>query len=376
MSKEGIMESPEKVSMSMTKKEIIEEYNRLLDGLKEEAAARKEADDRLTELEKRQSQAALDVGLETTVDSVLEGTGRLRALVGSTLSGLGDKMSEQAEKLEQINRAVELQESRLKDLHDIEYAADTMSRLTATYAEERAKTEAEYAARNSELEQDYAKNRDRLEEEFDDRKALLEREMAGMKSSWEAEKESTAKERAREQTEYEYDRDRSRRLEKDEYSEKRTELEKELRSMREEAEKEISDRKVAIEEKEQEFQRMASEIEGFPEKLDAAVTLAREEISAEIRREMGHKAALIEAEREGGRKSLEQKISHLQEVNESLEKRIQGLASELGAARKQINVIAEKAVEGTSIAKAFEPVLERMRGPAEAAKEQSTGRPS
>jgi predicted nucleic acid-binding Zn-ribbon protein len=146
--------------------------------------------------------------------------------------------------------------------------------------------------------------------------------------------------------------------------------------MREEAEKEISDRKVAIEEKEQEFQRMASEIEGFPERLEAAVTQAREEASAEIRREMEHKAALIEAEKEGGRKSLEQKISHLQEINGALEKRIQDLASELGAARKQINVIAEKAVEGTSIAKAFEPVLERMRGSAETAKEQSAGRSS
>jgi len=39
-------------------------------------------------------------------------------------------------------------------------------------------------------------------------------------------------------------------------------------------------------------------------------------------------------------------------------------------------VIAEKAVEGTSIAKAFEPVLERMRGSTEAAKEQSAGRSS
>lgn len=370
------MESPEKVSMSMTKKEIIEEYNRLLDELKEEASARKEADSRLTELEKKQAREALDTGLETTVDSVLEGTGRLRALVGSTLSGLGDKMSEQAEKLAQINRAVELQESRLKDLHDIEYAADTMSKLTAAYAEERAKTEAEYVAHNSELEQDYAENRDRLEKEFDDRRTQLEREMEEKQSGWEAEKERTAKERAREQAEYEYDRDRNRRLEEDEYSEKRAELEKSLRSMREEAEKEITERKAAIGAKEEEFQRMASEIEGFPERLEAAVTLAREEASAEIRREMEHKAALKEAEREGGRKSLEQKISHLQEINGSLEKRIQDLASELGAARKQINVIAEKAVEGASVARAFEPVLERMRGPAEAAKEQPKERSS
>jgi len=365
------MESPEKVSMSMTKKEIIEEYNYLLDELKEEAAARKEADSRLTELEKKQAREALDAGLETTVGSVLEGTGRLRALVGSTLSGLSDKMSEQAEKLERLNRAVELQESRLKDLHDIEYAVDTMSKLTAAYVEERARAEDEYAVHISKLEEDYATKMEELETAFNDRKTQLERGMEEKQSSWEAQKERAAKERVREQTEYEYDRDRSRRLEEDEYSERRADLGKELRALREEAEKEIAERKAAIGAKEEEFQRMASEIEGFPERLDAAVAQAREQASAEIRTEIGHKAALADAERDWERKSLEQTISHLQEANKSLEKRIQDLASELSAARKQVNIIAEKVVEGASVAKAFGPVIEQIRTPEKPSKEQS-----
>lgn len=373
MPKEGSVESPKKVSTSMTKKEIIKEYNNLLDELNEEAAVRKEADSRLTELEKQQAQEAIDAGLETTVDSVIEGTGRLRALVGSTLSGLSDKMSEQAEKLNQLNRVVELRESRLKDLHDIECAADTMSKLNATYAEERASAEAEYAAHISELEEGYATKTEELDTAFNDRKAQLEREMNEKQAGWKAEEERISKQREREQAEYEYNRDRSRRLKEDEYAERRAELEKELCSLREEAEKEISERKGVIEAKEQEFQRMASEIEGFPEKLDVAVTQARKETSTEVGREMEHKAALAEAEGEWGRKSLEQTISHLREVNKSLEKRIQGLASELSEARRQVNVIAEKAVEGVSIAKAFEPVVEQMRGSERAAKEQSAG---
>lgn len=356
------MESPKKVSTNMTKKEIIKEYNNLLDELNEEAAVRKEADSRLTELEKQQAREAIDAGLQTTVDSVIEGTSRLRALVGSTLSGLSDKMSEQAEKLGRLNRAVELQESRLKDLHDIECAADTMSKLNVTYAEERASNEAEYATHISKLKEDYATKTEQLETAFNDRKAQLEREMNETQTGWEAEKEQISKEREREQAEYEYDRDRSRWLKEDEYTEKRAKLEKDLHSLREEAEKEISERKGVIEAKEQEFQRMTSEIEGFPEKLDMAMTQAREEASAEVGRETEHKVALAEAKSEWERKSLEQTIGHLQEVNKSLEKRIQGLASELGEARKQVNVIAEKAVEGVSIAKAFEPVVERMRG--------------
>jgi len=67
------MEPGAEVSMSMTKKQIIEEYNRLLDAFNEEATARKEAARRLSELEKKQNQQALDSGLDTTVPSILEG---------------------------------------------------------------------------------------------------------------------------------------------------------------------------------------------------------------------------------------------------------------------------------------------------------------
>lgn len=52
------MKYKEKVSQAMTKKEIIEEYNRLLDALKEEMAAREEAERKLTELQKRKDRQA------------------------------------------------------------------------------------------------------------------------------------------------------------------------------------------------------------------------------------------------------------------------------------------------------------------------------
>ena len=89
-----------KVSQAMKKKEIIEEYNRLLDEFKREAAARKEAESRLSELEKSKDAEALDAGLKATVDSALEGTSRLRTLIGTTLNDLGDKLTQQAERLE------------------------------------------------------------------------------------------------------------------------------------------------------------------------------------------------------------------------------------------------------------------------------------
>lgn len=361
------MKPETKVSLAMTKKEIIEEYNRLLDAFNEEASARTEADSRLNELEKKQDREALDAGLQTTVGSILEGAGRLRALMGSTLNELGDKMTEQAERLETVNRAVTLQEARLKDLHEIENAADTMRKLAAAYVEERNRIEAEHAFRVDELERGYSQKAEELERAFNARQAELEQETREARARWEAEEEETAKRREKERAEYEYEQDRSRRLEEDAYAEKRSAVEKELRSLREEAEKEISERETAIQVKEEEFQRMSAEIGGFSERLEAAVLKAREESITDLRTKMEHQTSLSGVEREWERKSMEQTISHLKEVNESLEDKIHGLTAELGEARKQVNVIAGKAIEGASIAKAFESVnqiaLEQARKP-------------
>lgn len=339
------MASGVKVTSGMTKKEIIEEYNRLLDEFQREAAARKDAEKRLSELEKKKDQEALDAGLTTTVDSVLEGISRLRALVGTTLNNFGDKMAEQAEKLERLTRAVELQEAKLKDLYDIESAADTMTKLAAAYAEQRKQLETEYALRQEELERTLAA-----------RKAELNQEIEETRAQWQAEKENEEEQRAREQAEYEYTRDRERRLDEDAYAEKKAALDKELQILKEEAEKEIAARKAALTQKEEEFQRMAAEIEAFPEKLEAAVQAARAEAAAEVRKEMEHNAALAKVEREWERKALEQTIAHLKEVNKSLEAELKTLTAELREARRQVNAIAEKAVEGASVGRAIESV--------------------
>ncbi len=345
-----------KVSQTMKKKEIIEEYDRLLDEFKREAAARKEAESRLSELEKRKDEEALDAGLETTVVSALEGTSRLRTLIGTTLNDLGDKLTQQAEKLEQLTRAVRLQESRLKDLHNIEYAADTMAKLADAYAQEREQLEKEYASRSTDLEEGYVQRLEELERVYTERKNQLEQEIEDTRAQWKTEVDDTKKAREREQAEYEYNRDRSRRLEEDEYAEQRAVTERELRSLREEAEKDIAARVEEIELREEEFARMASEIEEFPQRLQAAVDVARSEAIAELEKEMGHKAALVDVEREWEKKALEQTIANLREVNGSLEKKIMSLSKDLSDARKQLNVIAEKAVEGTSISRAFESV--------------------
>lgn len=342
-----------RIKDTMTKKELIEEYNRLLDLFNQEVAARREDQSRAGQIERKQDRDALDAGLSATVDSVLEGAGRLRALVGTTLNDLADRMTGQAEKIERLNRAVALQEAKLKELHQIEHAADTMAKLASAYAEERARVESEFASRSRELEETHVRKAEELERAHAERQARLEREMAEHRAHWEQEREETTREREREEAEFQYNKERRRRLEEAEHADRKATLEKELRQLKEEQGRELGEREAALRVREQELERMAAEVAAFPKRLERAVQEAREEARAQAIKETEHQAALAQLERNWERKSLEQTIAHLEEANRALEKKLTEQATELREARKQVNAIAEKAVEGAAVARAL-----------------------
>lgn len=332
------------VSQAMTKKEIIEEYNNLLDALKGEMAAQ-EAERKLTELQKRKDHQAQDLAREITTSSVHDGVAKLRQLIGTNLNELSGKMAEQAEQVEQLSRAIELQKARLKELYDIEYAADTMKKLTAAYEEERARLESEFKTRLAELEEAYAQKEEELEKAHAEKRAALERETAEARASGDREREETLRTRQREEAEYRYRLERERRLLEEEHTDRKAALERELARLGEEAERELKEREEALRRREEEFVRMQGEIESFPERLAQAQKQARQETRAEVEKEMEQKLRLAQLEREWEKKILEQTIAHLEQVNKSTEGELKGLHAELQETRRQLATLAERAME-------------------------------
>jgi hypothetical protein len=339
------MKNKGEVSQAMTKKEIIEEYNNLLDALKEEMASREEAERKLTELQKRKDHQAQDLARETTTSSVHDGVAKLRELIGTNLNELSDKMAEQAEQVEQLSRAIELQKARLKELHDIEYAADTMKKLTATYEEERARLESEFKTRLAELEEGYAQKEEELKKAHTEKRAALEREAAETRASWDREREETLRTRQREEAEYRYRLERERRLLEEEHADRKAALERELARLREETERELKEREEALRRREEEFVRMQEEIESFPERLAQAQKQAHQETKAEVEKEIEQKLRLAQLEREWEKRMLEQTIAHLEQVNGSTEKELKSLHAELQETRRQLATLAERAME-------------------------------
>jgi chromosome segregation ATPase len=377
--KEGATMSAEfKVNQTMSKKELIDEYNRLLDAYKEKVAEVKEAARRRTETEKQSQTAALHVAREASVQSVVDSVGQLRGLMGKTLNDLTEKMSAAAERLDQLSKAIGLQEARLKELHDIEVAADTFRKLMDVYDQRRNEVEAMFSARTAEMEKAHAARKQAQEEESSARKELLAAEIDQTKAAWKQDQEAVKKalaeekaqlkkEREREEAEYVYERDRARKIEEHQYLEKKTALEKQLKETKESTLKDLTERESAVAARETELDELNVRVEKFPATLQKEIEAAKKELKAVMDKEAQHQAALAAMERDWERKMHEQNVQRMEEILAGKEKQIAELQAQLTAALKNVQSIADKAVEGASHSRAFQSVnqiaLEQARRP-------------
>ncbi|MBW2164196.1 MAG: hypothetical protein JRF43_07095 [Deltaproteobacteria bacterium] len=358
-----------KISSQMTKKEIIEEYSGLLEAYKKKVKEAKESERWRSEAEKYKEAVALEAAKEATVHGVIENVTNLKGLLGKTLSDLTDRLSAQAERLEELKSAVALQEKRLKELYDIEEASDALNKLVDAYEERKTVAETEFASSITKLESDYEEKFAVLEKKYSELQVALQKEIEGKRVEWEDEKkrflreleeeESLTKQKwEREQAEYIYERDRTRKLEEDKYKENRTSLGKELHELKESTEKEFAERKAALVAQESELKDLREQAKKFPSMLQKEVEKEKSEAITAVTHEMEQKKQMAATEREWERKIYQQKIEFLEDTIASQEKEVTELKAETNSAMKQVHQIAEKAIAGASQAKAFTSVRE------------------
>jgi len=383
------------ISPQMTKSQLIEEHQRLLDAFRDRARQAEESEQRRAEAEKQLEAQALREAEQATPQGVIESLGQMRGQVGSTLNDLVEQMTAQAERLQSLQRAIAAQQRRLAELKDVEGAAESLGRLTRAYEERRAAAEAalaqrvaelegEHAARSAALDEEHRRKAQALETDLGQRRAKLEEEIRRTREGWEAERartgkelaeqaEQRAREREREEAEYVYARDRARARDEDAYEERKVAVERELKERVETVEKELAARQAALASQEQELADLRRRVAGVPEQLEQAVARAREEGREAVLAEMNRRAELAALEREWERKVYEERIRHLEENLAGREEKLAELKADLAAALKQVQQLAEKTVEGASLTRAFQSVnqiaLEQARRPEAKGKE-------
>lgn len=173
---------------------------------------RKRIDSRIAtkeeEAEKEKNKQILEVASTYTVDSIVKGLADLQLEFGTIVNGLSEKLTKEAGKLDELNRAISVETQHLQELQQVRIVADALHLLTQEH-QENLKT----------LEQNSANQRETIEKDMAEKRKLWEKEQQDFENNVRERNELLVKERQLKEADYQYELERKRKVETDEYEE-------------------------------------------------------------------------------------------------------------------------------------------------------------
>jgi colicin import membrane protein len=290
---------------------------------RQEASPKQDEVARLRETELRQSVAGLTV--ETAVERVSE----LNRDIQKALAGLSEQLVEEVARLASVREAVELEKRDLARLHQIDVAATALDQLVEDHASQKREIETEIAeARASWEEETRTAERERKDQE-----------------------EALKKQRQREIDDYEYKKTLERKKAQDKYDEEMRLLEKKNQEKQETLEKTWRQQEAALREREEELAALRQEVAAFPKRLEQELARASAEAARQTEARFQQETLVLRKDAEADKRLAEFRIDTLEATAAQQAAQIAALQKQLDEAKKQVQDIAVKAIEGASGAK-------------------------
>lgn len=289
------------------------------------------------EAEKAKNQELLEAASTYTVDSIVKGLADLQLEFGSIVNSLSEKLARENSKLDELNRAREIETQHLQELQQIRVVADVLDILTQEH-QEKLKT----------LEQDIASKQEALEKEITARRKEWQKEQAEHEEALQAYNELLAKQRSSETEEYQYKLATTQKLTTDAYEAKKRKLERDIQESTQQHEKNWAEREKTLTESQPLFTEYQQKIAAFPQELEEAVKKAREEAIKETSQRAKVEADLFEKEWEAGKQNYELRIKSLEETIQKQTAQIEGISTQLETALKQAQDLAMRAFDSST----------------------------
>ena len=342
---EGKIES-KKLSMSNTKKEMMDAYNKLLKQLKEKREAELKPEKVIEEKKKKE---VVEVAMSLSSEGVVKEVSNLKLEIGKMLTSISDGLEDEVNKFKKIQEAIRAKEGAFEELYEIEKAAETLAALIEAQNYKRQEFESEMADRREELNREIKEIRQEWEKEKKENAAEIKE-----KDTMEAKK----RERGRE--DYSYSFKREQQLAKDKFEDEKAKIEKEIHLKKEQMERELSERERLVAEGEEELNELRNKVLAFPGEMEAAVNKAIKETTERIRLEAKNRAELMEKEFNGERNVFTTRIESLEKTVKEQGEQIPGLSEQLEKGYQKVQDIAVKAIEGSSNLKSLTSLQQLM----------------
>ena len=117
---------PKRLSMSSTKKEMLDAYHALLKQIQEKKETELKPEKKI---EEKNQKEAVHVAENLSAEGVVKELGNVKLEIGKRLTYISDALEDEVSKFKQIQKAIEVKEQELHELYEIEKAAETLAAL-------------------------------------------------------------------------------------------------------------------------------------------------------------------------------------------------------------------------------------------------------
>lgn len=325
------------VSMTNTKKELLEVYEEAKQRLQEIDKNLLDAEKARKRLEKQLAAATAD---SQTVLDPLQRLHDLRGAISRELTDLAERFETEIETYRKLQTAVEAKQEELKTIYEVETAASDLAALIDAHRVKNQQFELEMEAKKAAFGEEMDETNTRWTREKAEHDRLVQEQAAAIK-----------KKREREREEYEYAFLREKEQQQNGLEDQLRALEDEMAQKRKDSEQEhqqresdLDAREAVLGKSEQEMTALQQEVETFSNRLEKAIQKAVDDTTHSLTWEFEKDKALLESRFEGEKNVLAGKIESLEKMGASQAAQINELSKSHEKAYEKVQDIATRAV--------------------------------
>ncbi len=323
----------QEVTSKNTKREILEEYNKLLEKIKEQKA---EEPKKIQEQQKKGEIVKISDNLSQ--DGIINDIAALKTNLSTSLDKLGENLLTEFKKLEDLKNAIGIEKKNLEDIYQLSAETDSLAAMLLAQKQKKEEFDIEMEEKRTEFEKEMA-----------EKKVAWKKEQEIQAKKFEEEREAKEKAREREEEEYQYNLNLKRKKDGDIYEQKKENLEKQLSDKKIAFEKEFAQREEALKTAEIELNELRSKNENFPAEIKKAVDQEVKNTIEKLQSQFKYEKELNAKQMEGELKLKDQTIQTLREKIKDLEVQIKEYSQKAATAENSVKDIAIKAIEGSSV---------------------------
>ncbi|HEY2810185.1 MAG TPA: hypothetical protein VGJ00_02190 [Rhabdochlamydiaceae bacterium] len=311
-----------------TKVEVEQEFNQLTEAVERMQNLDSSKSDMIEQIREGEVRAAVS---EITVEVISKKVSELNLEISRALSGLSEKMLQEVQLLGSLKDAVAIESKEIQRLHGIDVAATGVDQMLVDFRQKKMNCTMELEQLSQELTRQQEK-REQEETEYN---------------------QQLTKSRAREKEEYEYKKNVERKKWQDQFEEESRVRERQNREMQEQLEKNWKEMEASFKLREEEFSALKRETEQFPTRLASECAKSVKEAVKDAESRYAQDIERLKRDLVIEKQMSELKIKQFQELLTAAHAQVGTLQSQLDEAKRQVQDIAVKAIEGASGAKAL-----------------------